>query len=78
MSKISIELKWFKNKKLSNLNKFDALKDDPLVHIYRHACVLLGGNAFPLCIIMLYVDIRDTFIGLYYILWLQDQARESG
>ena len=57
---------------------FDALKDDRLVHIYRSACVLLGCNAFPLCIITLYVHIRGTFIGLYYILWLQDQARESG
>ena len=37
IKKINIELKWFKNKKLSNLNMFDALKDDPLVHIYRSA-----------------------------------------
>ena len=65
MSKISIELKLFKNKKLSNINKFDALKDDRLVHIYRHACMVLDSNAFPLCIITLYVHIRGTFIGLY-------------
>ena len=42
------ELKWFNNKELSNLNKFDALKDDRLVYIYKHACLLLGDNAFPL------------------------------
>ena len=77
MSKIGIEHKWFSTKKLSNINKFDALKDDRLVHTYRDACVLLGGNAFPLCIITLYVHIKGTFIRLYFILGLQDQARKS-